>query len=377
MVATKNIGYVVLLLVVFGCKKQTIKPSLAIASKNEIKHAKNFSLQKNGNYSILKIIHPWPGSTKIATFILQQKGAYIPDSLKKHPIINVPIQTIVTTSTTHLPALILLGKGKTLIGFPNTTYIASPEIKKLVEAKKIMNLGQNEALNTEALLDLHPDVVVGFGMNASNKSLDNLERNGIKVIMNGDWNESTPLARAEWIKFFGALYCSEKKATNYFNFIEKEYTKAQKLTKSIRKKPSVLSSAIYQNDWFLPQGNSWAAVFLKNAGGDYLWKETKGTASVSFSFEKVLDIAKNADFWIAPGNFSSLDEMKTSNPHYQQFKAFKTKNIYSYATKKRQSTAYYFEWSGTRPDIVLKDLIKIFHPNLLPKHRLHFYQQLQ
>jgi iron complex transport system substrate-binding protein len=120
------------------------------------------------------------------------------------------------------------------------------------------------------------------------------------------------------------------------------------------------------------------ALFLKAAKANYLWQNSKGTGSLALPFETILDKAQKADFWIAPGDFSSLQEMRNQNPHYQQFAAFQNKKVYSYA-KKRGATGgiVYFELAATRPDLVLKDLIKIIHPELVPNHSLFFFEPLK
>ena len=135
---------------------------------------------------------------------------------------------------------------------------------------------------------------------------------------------------------------------------------------------------MYQDQWYVPQGESWASLFLKDAKANYLWSDTKGTGGLPLPFEVVLEKAQKADFWIAPGDFSSLQQLADSNPHYTEFEAFKNKKVYSYALNKgAKGGIVFFEWSPTRPDWVLKDLIKILHPELLPNYTTHFYQQLQ
>ena len=150
------------------------------------------------------------------------------------------------------------------------------------------------------------------------------------------------------------------------------------LAEKADKKPTVLSGAIYQDQWYLPQGGSWAALFLKDAGADYLWQETDGTGSVSLSFETVLDKAQNADYWVGSSQYTSLKEMTDSNPHYSQFTSFQNKQVYSFSTKKGKTGGLiYYELAQNRPDIVLKDLVKILHPELLPEYELYFFEKVK
>jgi iron complex transport system substrate-binding protein len=347
-------------------------------SKNLVRYAKGLEIYKYRGFSILKITNPWPNSEDSFTYILKEKKGLVPDSLKQFIVIPIPIKSIVVTSTTHIPALELLGVENTLVGFPNTDYISSVKTRKLIDAGKVREVGVNENLNTEVLIDMKPDVIVSFGLSNNNPTLDNLQKSGLKVLLNGDWTEQSPLGKAEWIKFFGALYGLDYKADTIFTQIEKEYNTTLALAQKATTKPSVLSGAMYQEQWYVPQGESWASLFLKDAQSNYLWAETKGTGSLAVSFESILEKAQNADFWIAPGDFSSLKQMSDSNPHYNQFTAFKNKKVYSYAVNKgAKGGILYFEWSPTRPDWVLKDLIKIFHPELLPNYKLFFFQKLE
>jgi iron complex transport system substrate-binding protein len=209
--------------------------------------------------------------------------------------------------------------------------------------------------------------------------LTTVQKAGISVIYNGDWLEETPLGRAEWIKFFGVLYKKEKQADSIFNTIETNYLEAKKIALKATTKPTILSGAIMSKDiWNLPAGESFVAQFLKDANLNYLWKNSKGKGSLSLSFESVFDTGKNADFWIAPGYFSSKEQLLQSNQIYAEFTAFKNDSIYTPSTKKgKTGGVIYYELAPTRPDLVLKDIIKITNPNLLPNYELTFFEKMQ
>ncbi|TRX27622.1 ABC transporter substrate-binding protein [Flavobacterium franklandianum] len=370
--------YFLVFLLFIQCKEVTKKETTLASSKNEIQYAKGLEIYKYSGFSILKITNPWPNAKESFTYILQEKNGIIPDSIKQFPLIQIPLKSIVVTSTTHIPALELLGVENTLVGFPNTNYISSVKTRKLIDAGKVREVGVNENLNTEVLIDMKPDVIVSFGLNNSNPTLDNLQKSGLKVMLNGDWTEQSPLGKAEWIKFFGALYGLDSKADAIFEKIEKEYKTTLELAKKATTKPTVLSGAMYQEQWYVPQGESWAALFLKDAKSQYLWANTKGNGSLSVPFEVILEKAQKADFWIAPGDFSSLKQMSDSNPHYNQFASFKNKKVYSYSLNKgAKGGIVYFELASSRPDLVLKDLIKIVHPELVPNYKLFFFQKLE
>ena len=375
----QKIALIFILITFIGCKNNDQNHGVSKSKiANAVAYAKGFSIYKHEGFSVLKVVTPWPKATKTYTYILKEKNGVIPDSLKNFTTINVPIQSIVVTSTTHIPSLEMLGVENTLIGFPNTSYISSEKVRRLIDAKKVRELGSNQSLNTEIIIDMAPDAIIGYGIDNNNPTLDNLQKSGLKVLLNGDWNEQSPLGKAEWIKFFGSLYGLENRANMLFSEIEKEYNNTLALAKNAAKKPTVLAGAIYESQWYLPQGNSWGALFIKQAGGHYLWEETIGSGSLSLPFEVVLEKAKNADFWIGPGQFTSLKEMIESNSHYEQFDSFKNKNIYSFSTKKgKTGGVIYYELAPNRPDLVLKDMLKIVHPELLPNYQLFFFEKLK
>lgn len=371
-----NLLLSILLFSFMGC--QNSKPPIKKNSTtNEVKHATGFSLKNYDDFSIVTVSNPWPNSNKTFTYVLHKKNSIIPDSLKQFQQIQIPIKNIVVTSTTHIPSLEMLDVTDKLIGFPNLNYISSEKVRARIDAKKIKELGSNQSLNTEALIDMQPEVIMGYGIDNTNPTLDNLQKNGLKVVLNGDWNEQSPLGKAEWIKLFGALFDKQTLANSLFKSIEHEYTTTLSLVKNSTQKPSILAGALYEDKWYLPQGESWGAQFLANAGGNYLWQQTKGTGSLALSFEEVIEKGLNADFWIGPGQFTSLADLAKASENYTKFKAYKTKNIYTFSAKKgKTGGVIYYELAPNRPDIVLKDLVKILHPDLLPNHTLYFFQKL-
>jgi len=365
----------------FSCKqeKKSIKPLLNNTTQKLVKYAKGFDIQYNNGVKKLIIKTPYPKSKEVFEYVIHQKNKQKTLKTKNLPNISVPIDKIVVTSTTHLPMIELLGKEEAIIGFPHAKYVSSKKIRTLIDNGKIIELGKEASINTEILLDIQPELVVGFSMGKTNKTYNIIEKAGIPVILNGDWLEETPLGRAEWIKFFGVLFNQEQKADSIFKVIEKSYLDAKEIAKKAQQQPTILSGAIMSKDiWNLPAGESFVAQFLHDANLNYLWKNSKGKGSLSLSFESVFDKGQQADFWIAPGYFSSKKQLLKSNTLYATFKAFKNDKIYTPATKKgKTGGVLYFELAPARPDLVLKDMIKITHPELLPNYELTFFEKMK
>lgn len=346
----------------------------------DLKYAEGFFITKHDNFNVVEVTKPWPNSKKKYKYaIISKKNASKTSFMKDEydGIIITPVEKIVVTSTTHLPALELLNVENTLVGFPGTDYVSSKKIRKQIDNGNIRELGKNEGLNTEVLLELNPDVVVGFGIDGGNRSLETIKKSGIPVIFNGDWVESSPLAKAEWIKFFGVLFNKEKVADSIFNKIENDYLEAKTLAKNVSIKPTVLSGAMHNDIWYLPNGTSTEAQLLEDANVEYLWNDTKGSGSLKLNFESVFVKAKDADVWLNPSNYSSYESLKNANENHTLFDAFQKQNIYTFNnTTGATGGVLYYELGMTRPDLVLKDIIKICHPELLEHYEPYFFKPL-
>jgi len=368
-------------LLLVSCKSDTKKEIEQIDElpiETNITYAKGFEIHHFNGYKTITLKNPWPGAEEVFTYALINKGTKISSPEIYDAVIEVPVKKIVVTSTTHIPSLEMLEETAALVGFPNLDYISSEETRKRIEAGKITELGKNEDINTEVLIDLSPDVVVSFAVDGNNSTLNIIQKTGIPVVYNADWTETSPLGKAEWIKFFGAFFNKEKEADSIFSTIETEYLAAKKIASEAQTQPTVLSGAMYKDVWYLPQGDSWVSQFIADANGHYLWKESSGTGSLSLNLESVLEKGKNADFWIGPGHFISLQQMKDTHSVYSEFKAYKNGNVFSFTNKKGATGGVlYYELAPNRPDLVLKDIIKILHPELLLEYQPYFFSKLQ
>ncbi len=355
-----------------GCKHEKNKkntPGLTVVSA--IKYAKGFDIvtKKGRKYIILKKV--FQSSEKQFEYLLSDKNNSLQHELK------VPVEKLVVTSTTHIPMLELLGGEHTLVGFPNTKYVSSKKTRKLIDNGIIVELGSEHDMNTEILIDLQPDLIVGFSLHPNNKLYNNIKKTGIPVIFNGEWLEETPLGRAEWIKFFGALLKKEKESDSIFREIERNYLMAKNIAKIAGISPRILSGSFFQDVWYVPAGESFMAKFLADANLNYLWRDTKGTGSLQLSFESVLDKAHNADYWIGCGLYESKDQLLSASKHYNKFSSLHNGKIYTIASKKGVTGGIkYFEFAPIRPDLVLKDLIKITNPELLKEYEFTFFDEI-
>lgn len=344
---------------------------------DEIKYAKGFNIKREGNNTWVTVNYPYQGATTGYSYLLIPRGSEAPEHKADVKVIEVPIESIVCTSTTHIPHLDYLGVTNKLVGFPSTDYISSETARARVDSGYVKDLGIDKGMNLELLYTLKASMVMGYTMSADIGQLRKIEEMGIPVVINGEYLERDPLGRAEWIKFTSLFFGKEKVADSVFNMIEREYNTTRDKLATLQQKPSVLCGTVYGDAWFMPAGQNYAAMLLKDAGTNYLWANDSTHGWLEISFESVYDKAKDADLWIV-GSFDTYEQLKAADQRYSMFKPFETKQIYNYnARKGAKGGNDFLELGYMRPDLILKDLAKIAHPDLLPDHQLFFHTPLR
>lgn len=357
----------------FSCSKQNKEESTSVG----VNYAKGFSIEKSGSSTLVTVNYPYQGATSGYRYLLIPRGSEPPQHSADVQVIEVPVQSIVCTSTTHIPHLDYLGVTDKLVGFPSTDYISSEKTRARIDAGFVKDLGIDAGMNIEQLYSLDPSLVMGYTMTADLGQLKKIQELGIPVVLNGEYLERDPLGRAEWIKFTSLFFGKEKIADSIFNVIAKEYETTKALTKNSTSSPTVLLGTVYGDTWFMPGGKNYAAEIMRDANTGYLWATDSTYGSLQLSFESVYSHAKDADLWIV-GSFDTYDQLKSADQRYALFKPFATKRVYNYnARKGAKGGNDFLELGYLRPDIVLKDLVKIAHPSMLPDHRLFFYAPLR
>ena len=358
-------------------KNTRVNTNATSKATSSITYAKGFTILNYETHKEITVTSAWPNSPKPFKYILVKKGDNIPNHDRNDIVVRTPINKVVVMSTTNIPTLEYLNVENTLVGFPNTKYISSKKTRQLVDKGFVKDLNNDLELNMELLLDINPELVIGFSVNGSNGTLNKIEKLGIPVVLDGAWTEQTPLGRAEWIKFIAAFFDKDKEANTIFKDIEINYLEAKKLAKNTKNAPNVLSGSLFKDIWNMPGGNSFVSQYLKDANTNYVWKNNTATGSLQLNFEAVLAKAENTELWIGAGSFKNKKEMLTLHKGYAYFKAFKENNIYTF-TKKigAKGGLLYYELGPLRPDLILKDIIKIAHPEVLPNYESYFFKRL-
>ena len=354
--------------------KPNTEPTKITSSDYQVRYAKGFDIQYFDEYKKLIVKSPFPGAESDHEYILRHSGAQSDPGPNS---IAIPVQKLIATSTTHVPMLEILGAEERLVGFPNTNFITSQKTRIRVEEGKLTDIGTDMNLNAEMVIALKPDALVAFALDGSDKAFSTIRKNEIPILFNGDWLEETPLGRAEWIKFFGALLDLDREADSIFKVIEEEYLEARKIAEQASQTPSVMSGVLFKDQWNLPAGESFTAKLYEDANTNYLWKDSQGQGSLVLNFESVLETARQADLWIGAGIYTSREDLLSANGHYAEFDAFKNNSVFTFSKRKGPAGGIvYFELAPIQPHVVLKDLVKAAHPELLPDYEPFFLERL-
>jgi iron complex transport system substrate-binding protein len=340
-----------------------------------------FQLTGYPSYQKLVVRDPWQGSSSVKfEYYLFPEASVIPDSLKSKTIIKVPVRRIICMSTTHLSMICALKADDAIVGVSGKNLVYNPDLRKRIDEGLVRDVGYESNLDKELIVSLKPDILMAYGVNpASAGYMTKLSDLGVKVMFNADYLEQDPLKRAEWIKVFGALFDEKKIADSIYNAVFNNYNNLRDTVAAINeKRPVVLLGGPWENIWYVAPSNTYVTRLLRDAGADYLFADMKADHAQPLSVEAVFVRAENAGIWLNPGGARSLEELYSFDYRLKNLPVCKSGMVYSF--NKRVTDAGgndYWESAVIHPDIVLRDMVSVFHPALFPGYEMKYCRKLQ
>jgi iron complex transport system substrate-binding protein len=351
--------------------------------KVAVKQASGLKIEYFNNYKVVSVLNPWRDAKEQFQYVLVQCGTPAPTGiagLEKAQIINIPINTIAVMNTTNLPMLDAQGLLDKLVGLDSFLYASNPKVREMIAADRLTELGEGGQVNIEKAIELKPDLVMTSGSGFPEYDAHpKLIEAKIATAVDGSYMENTPLGRAEWSKFVAVFFNTEGKAQASFDEISAKYEAVATKAKAATTKPSVLLNMPYKDTWSIPGGASYPARLLADAGASYAWSEDTTAGALPLKFEEVLNKSSQADVWLlnAFGAFPDSKAVTALDPRYAEFSALKNGNTWNNDLKVNENGGNdYYETGAARPDLVLADLVKIFHPELMADHAFVFYRQV-
>ncbi len=342
--------------------------------KATLTHSDGFTLEYFKHYKVITVRTPAPGAEPLQ-FVLVQCGAPTPPGFAETQISQVPVKSIVTMSSTFVTTLDELNLLDRLVGLDEATYISNAKVLQMADAGQLTMIGVGAGVNVEQALDLQPELIMA--VSAGNVEFDahpKLQEAGLKVVLNAEWMETSPLGRAEWSKFIAAFFNREAAAETIFAERVVQYEELAALASTVQDRPTVFVNVVARGTWSVPGGHTYIARFLADAGADYLWAGETTNERLQLSFEEIYDTARDAQFWVNTGRVATVEELLAGDERYADFVAFQTGNLWNNNARLGPNGGNeYWEVGVVHPEIVLADLITIFHPELLPDHELVYY----
>jgi len=376
MLKNQAIYFFYLIIVLTSCGTETTNKELK-KNTSTLSYAKRFTITKEENTTILELLGNKGDSAVTATFVLYSKNK--PTNHQDAYFIKTPVNKVACMSSIYTTMLAKLGEEKSIVAIDNVDYYNNTFIQQVVTEHKITELSKGPKINIEQTMALNPDLILTYGMGNPSVDVDKkLLQANIPIAISLDHLEETPLARAEWIKFFACFFNKEQLADSLFAITEKKYLDLKKLTKHQTVRPTVLTEIKYGDTWYVPGGKSYVANLLADAGASYFWSNEKQTGSMPLPFETVYTKAKDCDFWINLYQVNSQKELLSYDERYGLFNAVKKNKLYNNnKTQNSKGFSNYWESGISNPDEVLADLISIISPTLLPNHTLIYYKQIE
>jgi len=344
------------------------------------RYASGFRVSEEPAYKKVTVLNPWQYSRDVSySYILFPRGAAPPDSLDHLPWIATPVERVVALSTTHVAMIDQLGQAGSLVGVSGSDFIYAPGIRERINSGKTKDVGYGQSLDYESIVGINPDVLFIYGVEGNVvATLEKLTELGVPVVFCGEYLESHPLGKAEWIKFFSLFFDQEEEAAAFFQHIDSSYTHLAKLASRAEEKPRVLTGLPWKDTWHMAGGKSFAARLIEDAGADFLWSDNSSTQALPLDLESVYLRAVEADVWINPGAAASLEDIGRLDERFLDLGVVRQAQVFNNNLRTTAAGGNDYWESGTvRPDLVLADLISVFHPDLLADHRLVYYRQLK
>ena len=329
---------------------------------------------KNAQSTLIQVSNPWQGAKNVTMSYFISRNGELPPTGFTGPTIPAGAQRIVCMSSSYIAMLDAVGQVDRIVAVSGINYIANPYI--LAHKDSIKDMGPE--MNYELLLGLKPDVVLLYGIgDAQTAVTDKLKELAIPYMYVGEYLEESPLGKAEWLVALSELTDSRDKGIDVFREIPKRYQALKDLTASVEQRPTVMFNTPWNDSWVMPSTQSYMVQLVTDAGADYIYKENTSNSSAPIGLETAYGLIQKADYWINVGTASTLDELKSMNPKFADAKSVRDKTVYNNNLRITATGGNdYWESAVVRPNVVLRDLIHIFHPELV-SDSTYYYRHLE
>lgn len=358
----------VLLYLLCSCSYRQQVPADNIGDTLKLKYAENITIVRNDSCTMVVLKNPWKAGEVLHTYWLVQRGNSLPQQLEGTgaDVVSVPLQKAVVFNTAHAWLTITLGALTQVRGVADLRFMQLPAVRQRVQSGLTADCGDAMSPNIEQIIDLDADAILLSPFENSG-GYGRLEKLGIPLIECADYMETSALGRAEWMKFYGMLFGKEREADSLFHVVDSSYQVLKAMAAQCgtegAKAPRLITEKLTGSTWYVPGGRSSVGRLIADANGSYPWADDKHSGSLALPFETVFDKAGDADVWLF-NDFSdqpmTYQRLAAEYRGYPLMKAFRKRRVWYVNSLK----VPYFEEVSFRPDWLLRDYIRMLHPEL-------------
>ena len=338
-----------------------------------MRHSSLLKIVECDGYSVIEVGNPW-GEDLLRRYLLVPASSDMPDGMPDGVVIRTPVERALVFSGVHVALFEELGVADRVAAVCDARYIYSDVTASRLSRGEVVDCGSSLDVNMELVAMASPDVA--FVLPYENGGYGKLENTGLPLIECADYMEVSPLACAEWVRFYGRLLGKAAAADSIFDAVCSEYEALRRMTAGCEWRPKLMCELKSSSAWYVPGGGSTMGRMYADAGADYLFSHLEGNGSVPLAFETVLDKAAEADVWLIKYN-SEVDKTYSSLlaefEGYSHFRPFKENNIYACNTRNKRL----FEDRSFHPERMLRELVALFHPEQLPGYEMKYYERMR
>ena len=339
-----------------------------------LRYAERITIVRHKEYTQVALADPWNRGKTLHSYLLVPAESRIPEGLPEGTVVRTPLRKAVVSTSVHCSLAIRLGGKERIAGVCDPQYIHIPWIEQQLKRGGVADCGSGLSPTVEKIIDIDPDAIFLSPFQNSG-GYGKVEQLGIPIIETADYMETSPLGRAEWMKFYAILFGEEEAADSMFNAVEKEYMRLKELAKQDKQQLSLLMDKQTGSVWYMPGGKSTVGRLISDASVVYPWSGNDDSGSLALPFETVLDKGGDCDVWLFRYNSPhdiSYDERLSENQGYNQFKAFQNKQAYGCNTA---NTSFY-EDTPFNPALLLRDIVIITHPSIPALGQPQYFKKL-
>ncbi len=339
-------------------------------------YARGFSISgaEGKRSTLLTVSNPWQGADSVVvSLFISRDGEPVPDGFEGQ-VIYGDAARVITMSSTQIAMLDAIGESRKVVGVSGLRFISSPGIRSRRDS--IGDVGYDSNFNYELIMSLDPDIVLLYGVNGASPVESKLRELDIPFIYIGDYLESSPLGKAEWMVALAEIVGRRDDGEKHFKEIAQSYNSLKELvSNAVEDVPKVMLNAPYGDTWFMPAEDNYSVQLIRDAGGEYIYGRNRSGISVPIDIEEAYMLCSDADIWLNPGSAGTLAELAVACPKFTDTDCFRSGHIFN---NTRRSTSGggndYYESGVVNPDMVLRDLVKIFHPGLVHEEFVYHKQ---